>query len=353
MFGFLSAPCSGCSGQNHSIYQSHFCGLCNRLRQDYGLPMRFLVNRDATFLSLLGNALGERPAVPVRATCCNPLGKPRQLVQEGDAVSYAAAVTMCGLRAKLDDEVTDRRFRPARFAFRGVRGILSRPISRAEMFLNQHGFPVDAVRGNLSEQSSVEQQAVSRRDPDLDALSFPSAFAFGKIVAHSSEQARDALELMGNSLGRLIYTLDAFVDRKRDQKTGQFNPFLLQPGLVNILPDFMERDLSAISVHLGRLPLKCHREILDQILGRNLQRTCISILDGKAPAHQRNERRKKRNKSQNNNGCVCCDGWYACDCCDVIYCCDCPDSNSGCDGCSACDCGDVCCDCDVCCCDCG
>ncbi|MDA3873730.1 MAG: hypothetical protein PF795_07190 [Kiritimatiellae bacterium] len=50
----------------------------------------------------------------------------------------------CGLRAKLDDEVADRRLGPSGFAFRGFRGMLARPISQAERTLRQRQFPVSA-----------------------------------------------------------------------------------------------------------------------------------------------------------------------------------------------------------------
>jgi hypothetical protein len=315
--------------------------------------MRFLVNRDATFLSLLGNAMLEAPAVPVSATCCNPLGKPRLVVQDGDAVSYAAAVTMCGLKAKLDDEVADRRSGPSAFALRGVRGVLARPVSRAEMFLNGHGFPVDAVLEALGEQSGIEQQALHSRKPDLEELSRPSSFTFGKILAHTGERARDSLERIGQHLGHLIYTMDAFVDRKRDEQTRQFNPFLLKPALIHEVPELLDRDLKTISGTLRDLPLSGHREVLDVILGRNLKRACSSILEGDPPIHQNLTARKRRKKAKQKDSSPCCDGCHGCDCCDVFYCCDCsgPSSSDCCtDGCCDCDVG--CCDCDVCCCDC-
>jgi len=345
MFGFLNAPCSGCNSREHSVYRAHFCGLCNRLRQDYGLPMRFLVNRDATFLSLLGTALAPAPAPPVTAMCCNPMGKPRLVVQDGAAVTYAAAVTMCGLQAKLDDELTDRRRGPTRFALRGIRGSVSRSVSKAEAHLSQSGFPVDDVREILGEQSRIEQWATGCGNPDLEALSRPSAFAFGKIVAHTGERSRDSLERIGQSLGRLVYTLDAWVDRKRDERTRQFNPFLLQPRLIHSVPDLVGREQHAITAELRDLPLLSHREVLDVILGRNLQRTCALLLEGNAPAQKDSNKRKSKNTTRQNHASNCCDGGNCCDAWDCIFCCDFLSPSSF-DCCGDCGCGcDACCDC--------
>ena len=344
MFGFLNAPCSGCNNREHSVYRAHFCGLCNRLRKDYGLPMRFLVNRDATFLSLLGNALDPAPAPPVNTTCCNPLGKPRLVVQDGAAVSYAAAITMCGLKAKLDDEVADRRFSPTRFALRSMRGVLARPVSKAGVHLYQTGFPVDAVREALAGQSLIEQQASRCGNPDLAALSQPSAFTFGKIVAHTADHARDSLEQIGQSLGRLIYTLDAWVDQKQDARTRQFNPFLLQPRLIHTLPGIMDRELHAITAAMRNLPLTSHREVLDVILGRNLQRTCAFLLENRAAGQAPSSGSQRyKNQSEQHNTSNCCSVGTCWDVCDLIYCCDCLGSGNV-DCCGDCGC-DACCDC--------
>ena len=152
--------------------------------------MRFLVNRDAAFLSLLGNALHPRYTAPVSATCCNPFAKPRLVVQEGEAVSFAAAITICGLQAKLDDEVADCRSRITGVSLRGARGILSSQISKAELVLKRQGFPFDEVQGALAEQTDIEKYATQNGKPTLEELSRPSSFSFGKIVAHTGEKGR-------------------------------------------------------------------------------------------------------------------------------------------------------------------
>jgi len=301
--------------------------------------MRFLVNRDATFLSLLGNGLAQTPSSAVTTTCCNPFGKPRQVVQDGDAVSYAAAVTMCGLQAKLEDEITDRGRRPSRYALQGLQDILTRPISKAQHELRQAGFPVEEVKEALHEQPRLEQEARDSGIPQMEALSRPSAFTFGKIVRHTGQQAQDSLEAIGQGLGSLIYSLDAFMDRKRDARSGQFNPFLLQPSLAQALPESIDDQLNQITVKFASLPLTNHREVLEAILGRNLQRTCMSVMNETPPGVHPPSGKKKKKKRQSDSAC--------CECVDCFYCCDCNSGDVCCDG-------DLnCCDCDGGCCDCG
>ncbi len=335
MFGFLSAPCSTCHRKEHSVYRAHFCGLCNRLRQDYGLPARFLVNRDATFLSLLGSGLTPHPDAPVSNTCCNPLAKPRELYQDGRSVSFAAAVTVCGLNTKLHDEIDDRQPGCSRMALRGAKGLLQSPFRKAQEVLKEQNFPVAAVQEHLAEQTEREQEARSSGHPDLEALSQPTATSFGQILGHCAEQARDSLEQIGRSLGRIIYSLDAYQDRSLDRQRQQFNPFLLEPALAQELPARLDRDLQFIQQGFERLPLYRHQDLLGQILGSRLRHTCAMSVDEKA-LQEANKRKKKERYHEN---------WHCCDCCGDCCIAGCDPGDCDCDG-GCCDCTPDCgCDC--------
>lgn len=62
----------------------------------------------------------------------------------------------------------------------------------------------------------------------LDAAG-PSADVFARILGHTAvlahaEANREPLRAIGASLGRMIYLLDACVDRDADPQRGQFNP---------------------------------------------------------------------------------------------------------------------------------
>ena len=96
-----------CCPKAASMYRAHFCGLGTNLHRHYGLWARGLVNRDSTFLTLLGGALTRDAPSFEEAMCCNPLATPRALLSDGPVIQYAGAVTLCALNAKLDDDVLD------------------------------------------------------------------------------------------------------------------------------------------------------------------------------------------------------------------------------------------------------
>ena len=109
MFGYLPAPCRCQIGNQADLYRSTFCGLCNALAGQYGQPARLLVNRDSTFVALL--AAAQSPVAPTvtLSTRCQPWSRPIPVFESGFAPAFAAAVTLCGLQAKLDDEQADER----------------------------------------------------------------------------------------------------------------------------------------------------------------------------------------------------------------------------------------------------
>jgi hypothetical protein len=153
------------------------------------------------------------------------------------------------------------------------------------------------------------------------------------------DRFRQPLETIGQSLGRLIYTLDALADRSRDARTHQFNPFLVSPSLLTHAPDVIRDDVQIIQSTFAGLPLNRHQSTLSLIVGKNLHNTCTAMLEATPPPN-RSAHRKRRKDNSTSFWESCCDGcsWF-----DAFYCCDCD---------ASCCADDLCCDCDVCCCDC-
>lgn len=358
MFGFLSSPCSNClGGDSHQVYRSYFCGLCNRLRQDYGLWSRWLINRDSTFLSLL--AAAQQPACPgpVCTTCCNPLGKKRDLHQSGPAVDYAAAITICGLAVKLQDEIDDEQhFR--RWTGQIASSFLNRSVERAKSVLKNCGFSAESVRETIFEQSHIEQTIQTRRPQDFETAGFPTAESYSRIVEHTSRLPDSSggnaipLQKMGRSLGLLIYWFDAWEDYDSDLRRRRFNP--LRFVTRNREPQLTDR-LAAIRPLLE----DCHKELMHWVRELRLHRyqdliqwisitgvrtklgTILPALlmvegDEVDPAQQK----RKNNQAGEDPYCWCCCDGAECACC---LC----GSDAGDGGCDAC--GDGC-DCP---CDCG
>jgi len=233
MFGFLNAPCSCFAPGQHRIYNGFFCGLCNALAREYGWLSRFLINRDSTFIAILAGAQLQEPPQPNLATCCNPLSKKRALYESGLFADYAAAVTLCGLRSKLEDDVRDEAA-PRKWLAQVLSKICRDRFDKAWQTLARLEFPLDSVATQLKKQQELEKNTLYRRSGNLWTVSEPSAHALGHIFSHTAVIAgntasEEALYESGHALGRLIYILDSYSDYEKDQLNGRFNPLFAGP----------------------------------------------------------------------------------------------------------------------------
>ncbi len=311
MFGFLGSPCGTCaSDESHSTYRGFFCGLSGALRDDYSPAARLLVNRDSTFLSLFTASLSPTPPESVSRTCCNPISVPRPLFSDGLHSRYAAAVTVCGLAAKLDDDRADEtglRRTAARILGRTINPLTDRAIS----FLNSVAFPTAEVVAMMEEQSAIES-----RSPDLLTAASPTAGAYGTIFSEAARLAgapekQGKLRSIGQSLGRLIYWRDAWDDREEDEQRGRFNP------LVKGDPEEFRHHVGQSFAQLSEVqsvpgtfqnPI---REVFSSTLGRHkdfIPATALAQLGGQKPPS------KKKIEGEKDNPCSrCCDHLICCD----------------------------------------
>lgn len=354
MFGFLASPCRCGSGCLDSVevetYRGFFCGLANRLHGDYGPMGRFLVNRDATFLSLLTAAQAEEGPEAAWTTCCNPLAKKRARFQSGDHAEFAAAVTICGLTAKIRDEIEDGGAlkRPV---FRAAGRIMNAWERRATRVLEDRGFPVAEVRQELARQSALETRIASGEE-DRDLASGPTRQAFGRIFEYSAvvagrEKNREATRQIGEELGDAIYWLDAVTDFEADRKQGRFNPFSDSTGAGASFGKRLEGNFRRIGEAFSALVLNRYEAVAETVLLQLTPTRALAVAGVEGSSYPENalaasssKRKRKKRSGETKWWHHCCDSCCTpCDCCPSR-----GGGGSACDSCDACD----CCPCDCC-----
>lgn len=338
MFGFLYAPSTGCSQYARSFYQSLFCGLACQLHEDYHISARFLVNRDSTFLSLIGASLQSDSPQVVQRTCCNPLATPRAITVDAPTQGYSAAVTVAALATKLDDNVDDER--GLRRHLPRVAAKLMEPArDKAILVLNSSHFPTQSVIHDLEGQSQLESSLPSFADACA-----PTANAYGHIFSHlakihSTPAMQRPLFSLGSSLGRLIYWKDAIDDWQSDLKRGRFNPLIHHPA--NDLPPLVQHEFSNLENIASDVHWPRHGDIIQSVIGHTLSHH-QSMTETPSPGSYKKRLSKKQRKRKKDSGC--CDFLHCgpCDCSDCCTdsCCSSGDATSGCCNidCNCCDC---------------
>lgn len=339
MFGFTQSPAACCQKTSHSVYKSYFCGLSCRLKDDYGHSARFLVNRDSTFLTLLASALTADHSTTTLRTCCNPLATATPLTINSKAQQYSAAIAICGLAAKCEDDISDHRgFRKvaANSIYAGTRKWQDTAIST----LNSLQFPTAKVINTLGKQKIVETPNNS-----MSEAAFPTARSYEIIFDHLHSVLEiphtPDLAVIGFNLGQLLYLRDAVDDLEKDQKKNHYNP--LRYRSIKECSKLASQSFIDFNSALQRIPTLRHEKTLSAIA----QQTTSHHSDLISNPQPKNKKRKQ----ENSNSCwdACC----VCDCCPSNLSCGSGSSSAcNCDsGCGDCCSGGDCCSCD--CCSCG
>ena len=312
MFGFIATPCASCHREDYPVWRGTFCGLARCLGREFGNPARLLVNRDAAFMALLGTSLDPAPPRWRKATCCNPFAQPFDVSDDHPAVLHAAAVSVCGLAAKLADDAHDEGFARRGIARLG-RLLTASATDRAIAMLNSTAFPTARVMEHLEGQEAIESADPLRADE-------PTAAAYGTITAHLADlleipASRDPLYRAGSALGSLVYWRDAWTDRHDDAKRGRFNSFAVTDAESIRLR--IAASWQGFRASLGSLSFPRNAGLLDGVLATTtrLREPFLNLCS--EPDERRGGKKRRSGKGSRSDRT-----WH--DCCDCCNCCDCP-----------------------------
>lgn len=264
------------TGQQSRDYFASTCGLCQQLREDYGVLARFLVNNDALVLQLLTEAQSEA-GTSERQIRCGVYPLKHAATSEETAARYAAAVSVMLAHAKVQDAIDDAR---------GVFGFFVRImgcliawlmagwVSTAQSRLRELGFDPDSIHSLQERQKAVEDSISSTPTEAAE----PTAVGVGALFAHTAQIAdrpenTQKLSRLGESVGQAIYLLDAAEDLKADERIGNFNPFhicLGDSGTSVFSPwasvaSSVDGSKQAAGDALASMELKRHEDVLQNI----------------------------------------------------------------------------------------
>lgn len=221
MFGYVR-PCQPeMKCKDFDLYRAAYCGLCRRLREDYGLLAPLFLSYDFTFLVLLLWG-AEEDMTPCMGRCpANPLRKRPMCPQDNPALELAAAESVILTWWKLRDTVRDERGGKALSA-RLLSGLLGPAYRKAVRRCPDFD---GTVRRCLEELSALEAEGC----PSLDR----TADAFARLLqaaAPESDPRSRVLAQMLYHLGRWIYLIDARDDLAEDREAGRYNPVAARYG---------------------------------------------------------------------------------------------------------------------------
>jgi hypothetical protein len=199
----------------------------------YGQRARLLLNHDMVFLAELLMAESKPEWGPAHRSF-NGLAMPKE---HPEALKYAATVAVVLAPCQLADQVADF----GRWRWMALTRFFSKAYRKAAADLRKSDFPLDEMTAMLATQKDREARAVSLQD-----AAEPTARATEMVFGHGAP----ALASIRRRFGNMAYVLDAWEDRGRDAKSGDFNPLTVfqLDGRADVLStvDSLERDLPLI-----------------------------------------------------------------------------------------------------------
>lgn len=212
MFGYVQIRKAELKIKDFELYHGFYCGLCNMLKDKYGLLGELTLTYDMTFLVILLSSVYELPVTPKRERCLiHPAKKHLKLTTE--ATEYAAHLNLLLSYYHFLDDIKDDGSKKARISCK----------------LYENGFrKADQRYAEKSAHIKLYLKQLSAMEKNERIEVHELAGCFGNIMkilfSYRKDVFEDYLMDLGYYLGRYIYIMDAYDDLFEDMKKKRYNP---------------------------------------------------------------------------------------------------------------------------------
>lgn len=259
MFGYITPTKSNLTKEDIGKYRAYYCGLCHELKEKYGKDGTFNLSYDMVFLSLLLTDLYNEKEEEGNEKCAvRPLKEHRYI--SGAYTRYAADMQMLLSYYSALDQLNDEK-----------KG--EKTVARLEKYLpdirKRYPRQSECLKKGLEILSEKEKQGFDSA-PEM-ALIFGDSIK--EIFApNEADFFSPTLRSLGANLGRFIYLMDAFKDKKQDEKKGLYNP-LNDINDKSVVENMLLNAASDASASFEKLPLDDNLAILRNIIYSGIWRS--------------------------------------------------------------------------------
>lgn len=287
MFGYIRPLECELKVREQAEYRGIYCGLCKSIGRRYGQLERLTLSYDCAFLALTLLAInGDAKFTPGN---CGPRiyrGK-RPIADASPTLDYAADVNVLLAWYKALDDASDEKSAKALAAQVALKRAY-RKAARVNPALDYE------IRESMSQLHELELEKCAVLDEPSNA--------FGRLLASVILNAptlpvseKKAAQWMFYNLGKWVYLIDAWDDRKKDGEKGSYNPFLLSGMTAEQAAFLLNITLNEAKKAYDLLSLKTQSGVLDNIMTLGLVHTQERVLLGQEvcsadkPATQKDE----------------------------------------------------------------
>lgn len=260
MFGYINVNREKLNPADRSMYQSYYCGLCQRLKEDFGRKGQMLLNYDMTFLIILLTGLYELEDEKTEFICAIHPAK-KQTARVNEATKYAAAMNVLLCTKNFEDDWNDNHS----YTKKALSQMFKKDYARIAARYPRQGLAIQQYLQKL-------EQAEKTKERNVDVVAGLTGEMLGEIFAWKEDDIwTEELRCLGFYMGKFIYLMDAYEDIGKDGKNNCYNVFhLMQQETVQDFETFsrllLTSMMSECAKSFERLPILLHAEICRNIL---------------------------------------------------------------------------------------
>ena len=219
MFGVITPTKSNLSKSDIEKYRAYYCGLCHELKRKYGKDGMATLSYDMVFLTLLLTDLYNVDVSGGFERCiAKPLKEHKYIISMYS--EYSADMQMLLSYYSELDKIKDNDEERDEKKLKGISSHL-REIEKR--------YPRQAY--TLKEGLTL----LSREEENGEEDATKMAYIFGSALSEifnpiENDFFSPTLLALGSAIGRFSYLMDAFLDRKKDEKRGSYNPLCKMDG---------------------------------------------------------------------------------------------------------------------------
>lgn len=294
MFGYVRIFKPQLRVCEYDTYKAFYCGLCKKIKKEYGFAATLTLSYDFAFLSLMNASVNDCAVTAHKCRCIAHPIKKTICAECDEGLEYPAAAAEILIYHKLRDDVADKGFMK-KLAARLMLLFLKKGYKKARKLYPQLA---EQIELQMQEQKKVEN--VDKCSIDLAAE--PSAKMMEAIAENicDDESQKRVLRRFGYFLGRYIYICDAYDDLSDDIKKRNFNPIINEFSLASQPDDTQEQKIreyviSSVNLTLGELAncytlieINKYKPIIDNIIYLGLKHSLTTIIDNKNKKEKEN-----------------------------------------------------------------
>lgn len=257
MYGYVIVNKPELKFKEYDRYRSYYCGLCEVLKERFGLCGQISLSYDMTFLVLLLTGLYEPETSYYEAKCvAHPLAKHQ--VRRNAVTDYVADMNVLMTYYKCMDDWNDEKKVTRRTFAQALK-------KNAHKISQKYPEKVRQIQEALANLSAAEKAG----EDNIDSAAAHFAQVMSVITVMKDDEWAQELGRLGYFLGKFIYLCDAYEDLDGDVKAGRYNVFqthMQQEEFDAVCESILNSVMAECAKAFERLPVIEEAQLLRNII---------------------------------------------------------------------------------------